>query len=266
MLRHMPPTVYGTLSMSSENAKPAGKGRIILFLAMLVVTAATTALGAWQVQRLLWKQDLIARVDARVHAQPVSPPPASAAVNAADDEYKHVRVSGTYLNDKETFVQAVTSHGPGFWVVTPLVTADGSHILINRGFVAPDRRDPAKRAEGQAQGETVVTGLLRMTEPGGGFLRENDAANDRWYSRDVAAISAARGIAPAAPYFIDAEANPALPAAPVGGLTVIKFPNNHASYIFTWFSLALMSAAAAFYVLRGRWPFMRAKNRNETEA
>lgn len=245
--------------MSSENTKPAGKGRIILFVAMLVVTAATTALGAWQVQRLIWKRELIARVDARVHAEPISPPPASANVTAAEDEYKHVRVAGTYLNNKESFVQAVTSHGPGFWVITPLVTADGSYILINRGFVPADRRDPAKRAEGQVEGQTEVTGLLRMSEPGGGFLRENDAANDRWYSRDVTAIAAARGVSPTAAYFIDAEASPSLPQAPVGGLTVIKFPNNHASYIFTWFALAIMSAAAAFYVLRGHWPFMKPK-------
>ncbi len=245
--------------MSFETAKPAGKGRIILFVAMLVVTVATTALGAWQVQRLIWKLDLIARVDARVHAAPTAPPPPSAAVNAADDEYKHVRISGTYLNDKETFVQAVTALGPGFWVVTPLLTADGSYILINRGFVPADRRDPAKRAEGQVEGQTEVTGLLRMTEPGGGFLRSNDATGDRWYSRDVAAISAARGVSPTASYFIDAEANPALSQAPVGGLTVVKFPNNHASYIFTWFAFALMSAAAAFYVLRGHWPFMKRK-------
>lgn len=245
--------------MSSENTKPAGKGRIILFVAMLVVTATTTALGTWQVQRLIAKRELIARVDARVHAEPAAPPPASASVTAANDEYKHVRITGSYLNDKESFVQAVTSHGPGFWVVTPLLTADGSHILINRGFVPADRRDPATRADGQVEGETQVTGLLRMSEPGGGFLRENDAANDRWFSRDVAAISAAKGVSPTAAYFIDAEANAALPTAPVGGLTVIKFPNNHASYIFTWFALALMSAAAAFYVLRGHWPFMKRK-------
>ncbi|MDP9835838.1 surfeit locus 1 family protein [Neorhizobium huautlense] len=248
--------------MSSENTKPAGKARIILFVAMLLVTAATTALGVWQVQRLIAKRELIARVDARVHAEPVAPPPASASVTAANDEYKHVRVEGTYLNDKESFVQAVTSHGPGFWVVTPLLTADGSHILINRGFVPADRRDPAKRAEGQVEGQTEVTGLLRMSEPGGGFLRENDAANDRWYSRDVTAIAAARGVSPTAAYFIDAEANQAATAAPVGGLTVIKFPNNHASYIFTWFALAIMSAAAAFYVLRGHWPFMKPKAKN----
>lgn len=248
--------------MTSENVKPAGKGRIILFVAMLIVTVTTTALGAWQVQRLIWKLDLIARVDARVHAEPVAPPPVSASVTAADDEYKHVRVSGTYMNGKETFVQAVTALGPGFWVVTPLATADGSHILINRGFVPADRRDAGKRAEGQLEGQTEVTGLLRMSEPGGGFLRENDAANDRWFSRDVAAIAAAKGVSPAAAYFIDAEANPALPAAPAGGLTVVKFPNNHASYIFTWFALAIMSAAAAFYVLRGHWPFMKRKTGN----
>lgn len=263
MTRPTPPKIVVTVQPMStfpEDTRPTGKGRIILFAAMLIVTAACTALGSWQVQRLFWKLDLIARVDARVHAEPVSPPPspAWAGINAADDEYRHVRMDGTYLNEKETYVQAVTAHGPGFWVMTPFATADGATILVNRGFVPPERRDPATRAAGQIDGATAVTGLLRITEPDGGFLRTNDVVNDRWYSRDVKAIAAARGVSPAAPYFIDAEAGPALPA-PVGGLTVVKFPNSHLSYIFTWFSLAIMSAAAAFYVLRGHWPFLKPK-------
>ena len=90
-----------------------------------------------------------------------------------------------------------------------------------------------------------------MSEPKGGFLRANDSSGDRWYSRDVGAIAAARGLTDAAPYFIDAEAiEPAIAGAPVGGMTVITFANNHLQYALTWFALALMLACGAFLVLR----------------
>ena len=104
----------------------------------------------------------------------------------------------------------------------------------------------------QASDYPLPLSLLRVTEPGGGFLRSNDPAGDRWYSRDVAAIAAARGVTEAAPYFIDAEASPA-GGYPVGGLTVLKFRNNHLVYALTWFALDLMLIAAAAYVARSEW-------------
>ena len=93
-----------------------------------------------------------------------------------------------------------------------------------------------------------MTGLLRMSEPGGAFLRSNDPAADRWFSRDVAAISASRGLAMVAPYFIDAEREPGGSRLPIGGLTVIAFSNNHLLYALTWGTLALMAAAGAIFV------------------
>ena len=214
------------------------------------------SLGVWQLQRLAWKRDLIERVEQRVHAPPLAPPARERwpQVNAANSEYLHVAVQGRYLHDRETLVQAVTEHGGGFWVLTPFETVDGYVVLVNRGFVPPTHRDPATRAQGQIDGVTTVTGLVRMSETGGAYLRSNEPAADRWYSRDVAAIAAARGLADVAPYFIDADANEALPAgAPVGGLTVIRFNNNHLQYALTWFALAVMVAGGAFLVLRQEW-------------
>ncbi|WP_420994929.1 SURF1 family protein [Cupriavidus sp. 30B13] len=238
-------------------------------------------LGTWQVQRRAWKLDLIERVNSRVHAPPVAAPgPAQwPQVSVASDEYKHVRVSGTFLNDRETLVQAVTDLGGGFWVVTPLRMADGSVVLVNRGFVPPERAERATRSQYDPPGETTVTGLLRMSEPGDAFLRHNDPAASRWYNRDVPAIAAARGLQNVAPYFIDADAAgggaPAVNAAaadpegsvprqqggerawPVGGLTVISFHNSHLGYAITWYGLALMVALGAFLV--GRQEYRRRK-------
>ncbi|AGU51273.1 putative surfeit locus 1 protein [Variovorax paradoxus B4] len=245
----------------STHDTPAGRERSAAARVALAVCAALAfagffALGTWQVERRAWKLDLIARVEQRVHA-PASEAPGRdrwPQVNAAADEYRHLRIAGTFLHDKETLVQASTRLGAGFWVLTPLQAADGSVVLVNRGFVPPEARDRATRAATDPQGDTTVTGLLRITEPKGGFLRRNEPAAERWFSRDVQAIAAARGLHNVAPYFVDVEAAPsppgASPAWPAGGLTVIAFPNSHLAYAITWYGLALMVLGAAWYVWR----------------
>ncbi|KTQ97806.1 hypothetical protein NS226_04000 [Aureimonas ureilytica] len=230
----------------------SNRSRILLLLLSLPLIALLVGLGVWQVERRTWKLDLIAKVEARVHAPASDAPPKAqwAEVDAGSDEYRHVSLTGTFLNDKETLVQALTDLGGGFWVLTPLQAADGSITLVNRGFVPQEKRDASTRPAGQITGEGTVEGLLRMSEPGGGLLRANDPATDRWYSRDVAAIAARRGLANVAPYFVDADATPNPGGYPVGGLTVVRFNNNHLVYALTWFSLAIMLAGATIYALR----------------
>lgn len=191
-----------------------------LFAALcLLLAAAFTALGVWQLERRAWKLDLIARVESRIHAPPRALTDWSPLTDA--DAYTRVRVSGTFENDRETLVQALTERGAGWWVVTPLRASAGT-VLVNRGFVPAQFRDPATRPP--PAGRVDVVGLLRASEPGGGFLRRNDPASNRWYSRDVAAIARARGIGAVAPLFVDAEAGQGYP---VGGLTVTAFRNAH---------------------------------------
>ena len=225
---------------------------ILLGAAALAVFLGLLALGTWQVERRAWKHDLIARVDQRVAAAPVAPPGRSdwPQVGADRDEYRHVRVSGHFLNDREAQVVASTVKGSGYWVMTPLQTDDGSIILVNRGFVPAENRDPETRPAGQLSGPVTVTGLLRITEPKGGFLRSNDPAAERWYSRDVAAIAAARGLADVAPYFIDADATPNPGGLPVGGLTVVSFPDSHLVYAITWYGLAALLLVGVAHAVR----------------
>ena len=206
--------------------------------------AGFSALGVWQVQRLAWKQDLIRQVDARIHAAPVVAPSPRQTITRQADQYRRVVVSGRFDHSRETLVKAVTDLGPGYWVVTPLTADQGFTVLINRGFVPSERQKPSDRAAGQVEGQTRVVGLLRLTEPDGGFLRANDPAGDRWFSRDVAGIARAKGVSGSvASYFIDADATPNPDGWPRGGLTVVRFANSHLIYALTWFGLALMSAA-----------------------
>ncbi|WP_313102297.1 SURF1 family protein [Brevundimonas sp.] len=216
-----------------------------------VLFAGFSALGVWQVQRLAWKRELIRQVDARIHAAPVAAPPPSQTITRQADQYRRVVVSGRFDHRREALVKAVTDLGPGYWVVTPLTTDQGFTVLINRGFVPPERQKPSDRTAGQIEGPQTVVGLLRLSEPDGGFLRANDPAGDRWFSRDVAAIAKARGLeGPVASYFIDADATPNPGGWPRGGLTVVRFANSHLIYALTWFGLALMSAAGFVFFLR----------------
>jgi len=223
------------------------------------------ALGQWQVQRRAWKLDLIEQVQTRIHADPVAAPPRAQwpQIAAAGSEYAYRRVtlSGEFLHSHTTLVQASTVLGTGWWVMTQLSTDDGI-VLVNRGFVPQAQTDGAWRA--RPLGRVTLTGLLRLSEPGGAWLRGNDPAAGRWTSRDVGEITAFQGLRNVAPYFLDLDAaaplSPSLTLAPpqrlpdamlpVAGLTVVAFPNNHLVYALTWFGLALMVAGAAVVVGR----------------
>lgn len=243
--------------------------RVILALTAGVMFAGFFALGTWQVMRLQWKLALIERVDQRVHGAPV-PAPAMAQwpqLNAENDDYRRVQLSGVLLDGSTTQVLASLERGIGYWVVTPLCTPDGGIVMLNRGFIPagvsgwkPQPAPAAAVADAcvHAQGTVVnVSGLLRMTEIAGS-LRKNEPARNYWYTRDVQAIAQARGLglAKVAPYFVDADAPTARAAGPVageqptGGLTVISFVNNHLVYAVTWYALALMVAAATVWVIR----------------
>ena len=237
--------------------------KAVLALAGIALFISFLSLGTWQVQRRAWKLDLIERIDQRVHTQPVAVPAAAdwPQVSKESHEYLPVTASGRWLEGRSVLTQAVSELGAGFWLLTPLQQADGTQVLVNRGFVpTAERKTFADRIAAAAADSSdvaadpvVVTGLLRLSEPKGGFMRENAAAEDRWHSRDVAAIAAAKGLAQAAPFFID-QGLPGQPVAdnvwPRPGMTVIQFSNTHAVYALTWYGLALMVLLAAWLVVR----------------
>jgi len=235
------------------------KARVVLLLGVAVVLVTLLWLGVWQVQRLGWKRDLIARVERRLTADPVAAPgPASwPGLSRPEDEYRRLRVRGQFVHELETLVHASTEFGSGYWVMTPLRCDDGFWLWVNRGFVPAEQRERAGRAASEPRGPQDVRGLLRLTEPKGSVLQSNQAVQGRWYSRDVQALADTRRLGtpawpgPVAPYFVDAVAEPATPSAwPRAGLTVVSFPNHHLAYALTWFALAALLAGTVGHLLR----------------
>lgn len=217
-------------------------------------------LGTWQWQRMNWKADLIAKLEARVTAEPVS---YSAALGefiksdpdlkTGDVEYLRVRVTGTFDHTQERHVYAPRTSSQG-WNVFTLLTPEGGQppVYINRGWVSDKFKDPATRAEGQITGPVTITGLARLDEPKSMFAAPNDPKSNRWYQRDTWAIRWGEKGPPTpaeqqmmqlqgyAPFSIDAEAEPANPGGwPKGGTTAVKLPNSHLQYVVTWYGVAL---------------------------
>lgn len=218
-------------------------------------------MGVFQIKRLAWKEALIARVDRHVHAVPVAPPsPANwSTITREAYEYKRLTVRGRFRHDLATRVQATTALGAGYWVLTPMLSEQGFWLLINRGFVPYDSPALAASKVSAFSEPEAVIGLLRLSEPDGTLLQNNDPTSGRWYSRDVLAMAKHQGLmrmaeapgAAVAPYFVDVVALPGQDPLvwPRPGLTVLHFNNNHLSYALTWFSLAAMTLAAMVYLL-----------------
>ncbi|MEM8813100.1 MAG: SURF1 family protein [Pseudomonadota bacterium] len=234
--------------MSSERDNPRSFWLdFILLVLAAAIFVALIGLGTWQVKRLGWKLDLIEAVNGRAFGEPVDLP--SGAFNADMHAYLRVKVSGTLLYQASARVKAVTASGLGSWIMTPLRTRHGI-VWINRGFVP----DGIRETEIQTPpGSHTVTGLLRASEPGGTLLERNDPGADRWYSRDVEALSASKGYAATTPsYFIDADHASGPRAWPRGGMTNVQFRNNHLSYALTWFGMAALLLFGVAYVVRLR--------------
>ncbi len=205
-------------------------------------------LGSWQVQRLFWKEGLIAERAAAVAAPPVS----AAAISSAGPnlEFHHVFDEGVLLNDREIFLGATSEGGAsGYQILTPLKEPGGRIIFINRGFIPADLKTRAKRMAGEPAGPVRIDGLLRLPPTGrpNWFLPDNRPDLNYWFWVDLPAMAVAEGLGHVAPFYIDADATPNPGGWPKGGVTRLILPNDHLQYAITWFSLAV--AMIVIYVL-----------------
>jgi len=223
--------------MSPDRAAKRG-WRVLLWPTVFSVPALAlfVGLGIWQVHRLHWKEGLLAHIDSQMHA-PATDLPAEIS-DPASWEYRRVRVAGHYQNDKELYLYAPGPNGnAGYLVITPLVRDQGLPVLVNRGWVPEDRRDPSTRTESTREGRVEIKGIGRITGGAGPFTPANEPAKNRWFSRDFAAMGKAVG-EDVAPVMVDRDKAPLPGGYPLGGQTRIDIPNNHLEYAITWFGLA----------------------------
>ena len=213
---------------------------------------ALVGLSIWQFNRYGWKADLIEKLNTRAESEAIDLP---AAPPATDDlEFQRVRVTGTYLHDKEFHLVARSMRGnPGLHVFTPLRRADTGGIeLVNRGWVPGDRLDVATRSEGQLAGEVTVEGILRLTKGQGSFIPDNDPVKNVWFFIDPAAMAKAAGLEGLPQHYI-VSGNTDVPGNfPVGKQWRINLPNNHLEYALTWLFMAM--ALLVIYVVYHRKP------------
>jgi surfeit locus 1 family protein len=208
-------------------------------------------LGTWQVQRLHWKEGLIAQRDAMVLAPPIAPPQTLA--EAEQNQFRHVADEGVLLNDQEIFLAAASEGGgSGYQVLTPLREPGGRIIFVNRGFIPLDLKNPVTRVSGEPGGPVHIVGLLRVppAEKPTFFLPNNRPDLDLWFWVDLPAMANAADVPDAAPFYIDADTTPNPGGWPKGGVTRLELPNDHLQYAITWYSLAV--ALIVIYVLYHR--------------
>jgi surfeit locus 1 family protein len=232
------------------------RGLILPGVLSLIALAVLIGLGNWQMRRLAWKEDLIASVTERV-AQPPQPLPAPSAWAKLDLnrlEYRAFSASGRFRHDSEVQVYTVLSEpkgsfaGAGYWVLTPFELEGGGVVIVNRGFVPQELKNPASRPDGQESGPLKITGLLRAPEQPNFFTPANDPARGAWYRRDPVEIANAFGLKDAAPFMLDVRGEYRAHMLPQPNETKVSFVNNHLGYALTWYGLAatLVGVFAAF--------------------
>lgn len=218
-------------------------------LSTMVMAAVLLGLGAWQVERLRWKDALIAERQAGLSQAPVILPGPGRDFSGFD--FRPVLLRGRFLHARELFLINRNRKGrPGLHVITPFERQPvhgGGIVLVDRGWLPVEARDPFRRAEGQLEGELKISGIARLGEYGRGSLTpQNDPQKGVWFTPDAGAMGRILGLE-VLPLIVEAGSESIPGGLPMGGLTSWNIKNNHLSYAFTWFALAV--ALIGIYII-----------------
>ena len=237
-----------------KQPRPRRRGVIEPTVFALVGVAILVGLGIWQLDRKVWKEHLIATIEARLSQTPQELPPRTAwpTLAAADNEYRRVAFPAEFLPGEEALVYTAGSafrpdvEGPGYWVFAAARLAGGSVVLVDRGFISLDRKDSAKRAA-TPQGIIDIVGVMRWPEARGLFTPADEPQNNIWFARDPDAMAKAHKWPAPAPFYVEQESPVPEGRLPLPGKLVVALPDNHLQYAITWFGLAL--GLAGVYVV-----------------
>jgi surfeit locus 1 family protein len=227
---------------------------------MSALTALFVVLGVWQLDRLAWKEGLIAEVAARLTQPPDHLPAPDHWADADLDQFAFhpVKIVGQYEPEKTVLVFTSLGDdakgqfsGPGYWVMTPFAAGTGGTVIVNRGFIPQERATDFAKGQGAPAGQQTITGVAVNPEQPGAFTPAPDTIHRVDWVTDPSRLSTLAGVTgPIFPMILD------LPAGvrgelPQGGETVIDFPNNHLGYAYTWFGFAILTPCLlAFWIWR----------------
>ena len=215
--------------------------RKIIFPLLLGISgvAVLIYLGAWQLQRLQWKEDILTDIDARLSAAPQS---LSASVSVANDNYKPVIVSGTPTGEELHVLVSGTAAGTGYRVISAFDTVTGRRVLVDLGLLAlEDKQKPPSQKATQIVGNLIWPDDLNASTP------EPDLPKNIWFARDVIAMSKALDTQPLMVVArTSTTADPRLTALPVD---TVNIKNDHREYAITWFLLAAVWAAMTWFLI-----------------
>jgi surfeit locus 1 family protein len=223
-----------------------GKLRLLLLPALMTAAmlAVLLALGIWQIERLHWKEALLAQI-ARAEAAPAAPLPNE------PEPYSKVQATGRLRDDLAATYGADVRDTPtgtqlGTQLIVPLERADGETILIDRGWVPELRPRPIAKPEG----DVTVEGYVHPGDRHGMFSAPDSPATRQFYTLDPASIGAALGLPHVAPYVLIVVGQPPPERYPDPARHLPRPPNNHLSYAITWFGLAF--ALVVIFILWAR--------------
>ena len=215
---------------------------------------ALIGFGTWQVQRLHWKDALIAKREAHFAAPPLSI--AAIRTMTASLDNRRVRATGTFLHDREMHLVARSHRGQvGVRVVTPLALVDGGHVLVDRGWVPRDKTDPEIRRDGQIRSPVDIVGILRAGGRSSSWTPENGPDEDVWHYIDIPAMAARAGLSRIRDFIVLAGPAPNPGGFPIGTRFTVEIANSHLQYAVTWYALAAVLAAIyLIYIVGARAP------------
>ena len=235
------------------------KSTVFVVVAMVFGIIVLCGLGTWQVNRLFWKEELIARVEQRTSLAPMEITEFLDRQMLEDNwPYSPVMVEGIYDHSREVYFFTTSRAGRSGWNVhTPMLLTNGKYLIVNRGFVPFDLQNPNDRLEGQVEGKQALSGFVRVpqTQRPNGWFPDNNPQARELYWRDHALMTQLMGREEGrdfVPFFVDATETQVPGDWPQAGTTIISFPNNHLQYAVTWYGLALALLGVGSYFIYSR--------------
>ncbi|MDG1286615.1 MAG: SURF1 family protein [Rickettsiales bacterium] len=213
--------------------------RLIPWIFIAGTVGVLVGLGSWQMQRLAWKDQLLAQYETG-KTLPALELSAIASQDLNNNAYRHLKFSGKFMHDKEVHLGGRRWHGKtGYQVLTPMKMKDGRIFLVNRGWIPFELKDQEKRADSIAQSHASLTAVLRIPKQAQLFTPENHPKKNFWFTVDVPAITEFTGVTPEPVMLEVIEAEPDINAFPIPSDGVRVFRNDHLGYALTWYALAL---------------------------